>query len=782
MLLFVSLAILAGLRPAAAQATCQSYPGLTFATWQDAAGQAQELKLELLVPQAASPVPVVVWIHGGGWFSGSRLPIPAGVAALCSRGYAVASVDYRLSDTALWPAQIQDVKGAVRWLRARAATYNLDPDRFAAWGSSAGAHLASMLGTAGDQETVTIGNETVDLAGDIGEIGGSSRVQAVVSWYGYGDFLQMNFYPSTQNHDTNGSPESRLVGDWIQRVPERVATASPVTFASPGDPPFLVMHGTLDDLVPFNQSELLVDALRLNGVRVSWVPVPNGGHGNSAFNTPESYQTVYSFLAGELLNLPPVTVGVQATDATASEAGAGTATFLVSRTGSTASPLTVLWAPGGTARIGADYSLAAPWSVTIPAGAASASLTVRPVDDPLVEGDETVVLKLASVSGAGGYRIDDASAAATAILADDDARPGLPVVTLTAPDPVATEIGPEGGAFTIAVEPAPSSGLAVRYAVSSTPGTATNGEDYAALSGEVIVPAGTASAEIGLAVLADGRMEPSETVILTLEPSPFYEVGAQSAASVQIREADDDSALPIVSVSATDPHASEPGADDGSFTVTRTGSTGASLTLDLAVGGTARENADYSNIPGTVFFGKGVSRISLVLEIRDDILEEGAETATLAVVPAPGFLAGPYAGSVVTVADDEPSPGPGNLYLVPPCRLVSTRGPAGAWGAPRLASGEIRVFEAAGRCSIPADATALAVNLTVVDPASQGHATLFETGAPKPTVSSINFQAGQNKANNAIVPLTGSPRSLAVYCGAVAGGCDVILDVTGYFQ
>lgn len=775
---FVFLAILAGLpgSPAAAQ-TCQTHSGLTFATYQDAGGQTQELKLELLVPSSASPVPVVVWIHGGGWFSGSRLPIPAGVSDLCSKGYAVASVDYRLSGTALWPAQIQDVKGAVRWLRARAATYNLDPDRFAAWGTSAGAHLASMLGTAGDAGQVTVGNETVDLRGTTGgNLDRSSRVQAVVSWYGYGDFLQMGFYPSTQDHDSNGSAESRLVGNWIQRVPERVASASPLTFASHDDPPFLVMHGTLDDLVPFNQSELLVDALRLHGVRVSWLPVPGGGHGNAAFNTAASYQAAYGFLATALLNLPPVTVGVQATDGQASEAGAGTATFLVTRTGSTAGPLTVRWAPAGTARLGADYSLASSWTVTIPAGAASAALTVRPVDDPLVEGDETVVLHLASDPG---YRIDDAAASATVVLVDDDAVPGLPVVTLAAPDPVASEIGPAGGMFRVDVEPPPSADLAVRYAVS---GTATNGEDYAALSGAVTIPAGESFAEIPLTVLPGGGPEPSETVILTLAPSDLYEVGPQAAASVQIRDADDETTLPVVSVSATDPAASEPGADDGAFTITRTGSTAGSLTLDLAVGGTAREGADYSNIPGTVFFNNGVSRLTLVIEIRDDLLAEGSESVTLAVVPAPALLVGPYARSAVRIADDEPSPGPGGLYLLPPCRLASTRGPAGAWGAPRLASGEIRVIEAAGRCGIPADATALAVNLTVVDPAGLGHATLFEAGAPRPVVSSINFQAGQNRANNAIVPLGGHPRSLAVYCGAVAGGCDVILDVTGYFR
>ena len=764
--LFFSFALLLACVPL--QAQCTTHSGLTYATVQG-----QNLQLELLVPASASPVPVVLWIHGGGWFNGSRLPIPTYVSALCSKGYAVASVDYRLSDTALWPAQIQDVKGSVRWLRANAAAYNLDPDRFAAWGTSAGAQLAAMLGVSGDERTVTIGNETLDLEGSTGgNTALSSRVAAVVSWYGYGDLLQMSFYPSTQNHDANTSAEGRLIGDFIQKAPERTASASPVTFASPDDPPFLVMHGTLDDLVPFNQSELLVDALRRHGVRVQWVPVPNAGHGNAAFNTTANFQLVYDFLKAVLLDLPVVAVRIDAADPSASESG-DTATFTVSRTGSTAAPLTVRWAPAGTARIGTDYSLAAPWSAVIPAGAASASLTLRPAQDLLAEGEETILVKLASDPA---YRIDDAGGSATAVLSDDEPTSGLPVVTLDASDPAASEVGLDGGTFTVSVSPSPAADLRVRYEVS---GTASNGQDYTAFSGELTVPAGISSVDLDVDVLADSLLETGETVILTLAPGRFYETGSPSTASVRILELDDESTTPILSVSAADPSASEPGVDKGSFAITRTGSTASSLIVDLLVGGSAAGGSDYANLPSSVFFAKDVNRVFVVVEAKDDTLTEGTETVTVAVEPGPSFLLGPY-GSVVTVGDDEPSPGgPGGFYPLTPCRLVDTRNPAGAWGAPRLAAGEVRVFELGGRCGIPSDAAALSLNVTAVSPDAAGFLTLFETGAQLPGTSTISFTAGRNRGNNAILRMTGAPPSLAV---ASSAGLDLILDVNGYFR
>jgi acetyl esterase/lipase len=770
--------LLTGIAGVGARAqTCQTFSGLTYATYQDSAGQTQELKLELLVPAgAAAPVPVVVWIHGGGWLSGSRLPIPSAASALCNQGYAVASIDYRLTDVAVWPAQIQDCRGAVRWLRAHAATYNLDPDRFAAWGSSAGAQLASMLGTSGGEGTGRVGSVAVDLEGSMGgNAGFSSRVQAVVDWFGQSDFLQMYFYPSTQDHNAHLSPEGKLIGDWIQLNPE--LTANPITYASPDDPPFLIMHGTVDDTVPFNQSELLVDALRAQGARVTWQPVAGANHG---FTTTAENQKVYDFLAANLLNLPAVTIRVDATDASASEAGTGTATFTISRTGSTAAPLTVRWAPAGTARIGTDYSLAAPWSVTIPAGSASAALTLRPVDDALVEGDETAVLKLAHDPA---YRIDVTGASATTTISDNDDAAGLPVATVSASDPSASEAGPDGGVFTVSVDPAPVSDLAVRYSVS---GTATNGEDYTALSGQVTVPAGASSADVDVPVLVDDRLEPAESVILTLEPSSSYAVSSGvspgSTASVKLLEKDWQTTTPKVAVSATDPYASEPGGADGSFTVSRTGATDASLLIDMVVAGSAQEGSDFANVPGTVQFGKGVSRLTVVIEPHDDFLIEGPETVTLAVSPFTGFFVGPYAGSVVTIADDEPSPGAGGFYSLPPCRLVDTRGPAGPWGAPRMSAGETRVFELGGRCGVPPDAAAVALNVTVAGPEAQGFVTLFETGALRPTVSTANFQAGQTRANNAIARLTGYPPSLSAYCGAAGGGFDLILDVTGYFR
>lgn len=761
----------AGGRGAQAQ-SCQP-ASLTYATWQDSGGQTQDLKLDLLVPSGAGPFPVVVWIHGGGWLSGSRTPIPSNVSALCTLGYAVASVDYRLTDVAVWPTQIQDCRGAVRWLRAHAGTYNLDPDRFAAWGSSAGAHLASMLGTAGGEGTVRVGNVAVDLEGSVGgNTSQSSRVQAVVDWFGQSDILQMYFYSSIQDHNAHFSPEGKLLGDWIQLNPELAATANPITFASPDDPPFLVMHGTVDNTVPFNQSELLVDALRNQGVRVTWKPVAGADHG---FTTTAENQAVYDFLAANLLNLPDVTVRVDATDAAASETG-GTGTFTISRTGSTSVPLTVAWAPAGTARLGADYSLAAPWSVTIPAGAASATLTLRPLNDSLVEGDETMAVKLASSSS---YRIDRTGASATATISDDDGSAGLPVATIAASDASASEIGPDNGAFTISVDPAPASDLTVFYSVG---GTATNGEDYPALTGRVVIPAGSFSAPISIAVQGDDRLEPAESVILILEASSSYEIGSDRTASVRIVEKDWQSTTPKISVSATDPSASEPGGASGAFTVSRTGSTSSSLLIDLLTGGSAKGGSDYAGLSSIVMFGSGVSRINLVIEVRDDSLIEGPETVTLAVGPDTGILLGPYAAGKVTIADDEPSAGVDGFYPLPPCRLVDTRNPAGPWGAPRMSAGETRVFELGGRCGIPPEATALALNVTVVGSDSAGFVTLFEAGASRPISSTANVQAGQTRANNAIVKLTGYPPSLAAYCGANSGGFDLLLDVTGYFR
>jgi acetyl esterase/lipase len=770
----------------AAHAQCQTVSGLTYATYVDGSGQTQALQLDLLLPASApAPLPTVLWIHGGGWFSGSRTPLPSGPAGLCSRGYAVASVDYRFAPAWPWPAQLHDVKGAVRWLRAHAATYNLDADRFGAWGASAGGHLAAFLGTAGDlgaPDAATFGSLTVDLEGTTGgNPGFSSRVQAVADWYGQTDFLALRFYPSTADHDAANSDESHLVGAPIQQVPDRVASASPISFVTADDAPFLVMHGTVDDLVAFNQSELLVDALRAASVPVTFVPVQGVGHGGGGFTTPANHQIVYDFFDATLKNLGTPTVGVAlSTNAPeAAEAGTLPGRFLLTRSGGTASPLTVQWALSGTAALGADY--AAPvQSATFPAGSSSIEVTVAPVDDLLVEGEETVELRLGF---SPAYRVDAAHSTARMSLADDnDGRPGLPELTLQAADPAASEQGPDPGVFTVSLASGSFAGaLAVRYTVS---GTARNGVDYAPLSGTLTIPAGQTSAELRIEPVADGLLETAETVFIALAPSSIYKAGSPASAGVVLADADLDPARPIVSLSATDPDAAEPGGSGkgGAFTVSRTGSTASSLSLDLLLSGSARNGADYTFVPQAVTIPAGQSRLAVSIAPLDDTEVEGPEDVRLAVEPAAAIQRGPYAGSQVLLQDNEPWPGPAGFYPLPPCRLADTRGPAGPSGAPSLAAGETRVFPVSGACGVPPDATALSLNLTAVAAAAAGHLILFEPGALLPATSILNLKAGQTRANNGIYPLRGHPSALAVASGLAAGTVDVVIDVNGYFR
>ena len=226
-------------------------------------------KLDLYVPETGENLPLIIWIHGGAWRGGDKthyMPIE-----YLKAGYAGASLNYRLSQHAIFPAQIEDVKAAVRWLRANAETYRLDPNRFAAWGSSAGGHLVAMLGTAGDVKEFEVG-ENLEV---------SSRVQAVVDYFGPTDFLQMDAHrlPNGLVHDVPDSPESQLVGEPIQEHQDRVARANPVTYVSKDAPPFLIVHGDKDPLVPYQQSVLLNDALEKVGVPVTFYKVEGGGHG-----------------------------------------------------------------------------------------------------------------------------------------------------------------------------------------------------------------------------------------------------------------------------------------------------------------------------------------------------------------------------------------------------------------------------------------------------------------------------------------------------------------------
>ena len=255
------------------------------------------LELDLYLPEGEGPFPLIIWVHGGGWTSGNKSLSPNGPQLRqITRGYAVASINYRLSQQAKFPAQIEDCKAAVRWLRAHAGEYNLDPGRFAAWGSSAGGHLAALMGTSGGVGA---------LEGSGGNPGHSSLVQAVVDWFGPTDLLKMStdslpFPCNVIDHDSPFSPESLLIGCAIQTCPNRTEPANPIRYVSSDDPPFLIMHGDRDCLVGPPQSQRLHDALTAAGVEATLKFIVGAGHGGSEFDDAENQTLVDDFFAEHL--------------------------------------------------------------------------------------------------------------------------------------------------------------------------------------------------------------------------------------------------------------------------------------------------------------------------------------------------------------------------------------------------------------------------------------------------------------------------------------------------
>jgi len=249
----------------------------------------QRQKLDLYLPAQGTNLPLVVWIHGGAWLAGSKERCRA--LPLLKDGFAVASINYRLSQHAIFPAQLEDCKAAVRWLRANAHAYGIDPDRIGVWGESAGGHLAALLGTTGDATEFDTG----------GNLNVSSRVQAVCDWFGPTDFTQMNKFPAVQDHDAPDSPEARLIGGPIHENKDKAQRANPITYVSKDDPPFLIMHGDKDRLVPLNQSELLAEALKRAGVQVTFRVVHGAGHG---FGAPEHFSLVRNFFIEHLCRTP----------------------------------------------------------------------------------------------------------------------------------------------------------------------------------------------------------------------------------------------------------------------------------------------------------------------------------------------------------------------------------------------------------------------------------------------------------------------------------------------
>ena len=246
----------------------------------------ETLRLNLFLPEKSdTKPPLVISIHGGGWKAGSYKNCQ--VRWLPKSGYAVASIDYRLSDKAKWPAQVHDCKAAIRWLRAHQDEYGYDASRIAVTGDSAGAYLALMLGVTGDEK---------EFEGEIGGNPGiSTRVDAIVDFYGPTDFFLRS---RSQPHKTEkpGSSVFELLGVSSLENPDLAKLASPAFHVTAHSPPLLILHGDKDVTVKLEQSQRMLDEYAKAGRKASMIVVPGGGHGGEALYTLEIQKKVIEFL------------------------------------------------------------------------------------------------------------------------------------------------------------------------------------------------------------------------------------------------------------------------------------------------------------------------------------------------------------------------------------------------------------------------------------------------------------------------------------------------------
>lgn len=259
-------------------------------------GGGRDLTMHIVMPKERSetPAPAYVWIHGGGWQGGTKDGGVGQVTPLVRKGFVGATIEYRLTGEAAFPAQIEDCKCAIRYLRAHADQYNIDVDRIAVGGSSAGGHLVALLGTSGGIK---------ELEGDGGWADQSSTVQAVVDLYGPTDFATFVTTPGYESHNRDGSPESKLLGGGeVTQLTEGIKRVNPITYVDADDPPFLIIHGSNDRTVPLNQSELLHKALQAAKVESKLHVIEGAGHGGPQFAAPEVRGMQMEFLMKLLKN------------------------------------------------------------------------------------------------------------------------------------------------------------------------------------------------------------------------------------------------------------------------------------------------------------------------------------------------------------------------------------------------------------------------------------------------------------------------------------------------
>jgi len=286
-LLFVCLAVGTTTTESFSQQRRQA-PGVppTFANVPYVPNGGDRQQLDIFLPpnyQEGAKLPVLVWIHGGSWQSGSKddmkmilglMPLfSGGKKNFVGQGYACVSINYRFIRQAPFPAQIEDCKTAIRWLRANAKTYNLDPERIGVWGVSAGGHLAAMLGTSPYKKAFEVG-ENLDQ---------SSAVQAVCDIFGPTDFTVIFETPTAELTELLGGRDldalARLaLGGTVSEKRELITSMSPITHITKDCPPFLIIHGTEDKLVPVSQSTRFYDALKKAGIDVELILQEGAGH------------------------------------------------------------------------------------------------------------------------------------------------------------------------------------------------------------------------------------------------------------------------------------------------------------------------------------------------------------------------------------------------------------------------------------------------------------------------------------------------------------------------
>lgn len=268
--------------------TATSYTDVAYATTSTAQ------KMDIYLPAGDGPFPVVVFIHGGAFLMGNKEMESGNAAVLVSKGYAAVSINYRLSGEAQFPAQIQDCKAAIRFLRANADKYKLNPDKIASWGASAGGNLSALLGSSGgvsELEGAEAGNSSF-----------SSKVLVSVDWFGPINFLTMDAEAAslgfTITTNSASSPESKLMGAAIPTIPELVAKANPTTYITSDDAAFFIQAGDADRNIPYTQSKNFYDALVpvLGTSNVSFELIAGAGHGGTQFTTSSNMDKVIAFL------------------------------------------------------------------------------------------------------------------------------------------------------------------------------------------------------------------------------------------------------------------------------------------------------------------------------------------------------------------------------------------------------------------------------------------------------------------------------------------------------